>query len=54
MSHLRFILEAPRPSLLPVARMPFFALAAPFLGSPVTKAACIVGYISSVYCFLQG
>lgn len=34
MSHLRFMLEAPRPSLLPVARMPFFGLAAPSLGSP--------------------
>lgn len=34
MSHLRFMLETQRPSLLPVARMPFFALAAPFLASP--------------------
>ena len=34
MSHLKFMLETQRPSLLPMARMPFFALAAPFLGSP--------------------
>lgn len=34
MSHLRFMLEIQRPCFLPMARMPFFALATPFLGFP--------------------
>ena len=34
MSHLRFMLEIQRPSFLPMAKMPFFALATPFLGFP--------------------